>query len=118
MQFNLENSSNCNIHKQNSTKPSQFDELFSHFEKGKRFDIFFGVFIFLKVEAGRQFYRVPTRRSSEFQAHNDLMSDILSDVDNILGDWEVNGPKDSKNLWLRDVLENARQRKRSSGSLY
>merc|ERR1711860_332130 len=74
----------------------------------------------IQVEAGRQFYRVPTRRSSEFQAHNDLMSDILSDVDNILGDWEVNGgaPKDSKNLWLRDVLENARQRKRLSGSLY
>ena len=75
------------------------------------------VFIFLKVEAGRQFYRVPTRRSSEFQAHNDLMSDILSDVDNILGDWEAIGaPKDSKNMWLRDVLENARQRKRGGGS--
>ena len=45
------------------------------------------------------------------------MSDILSDVDNILGDWEAIGaPKDSKNMWLRDVLENARQRKRGGGS--
>ena len=35
------------------------------------------------------------------------MSDILSDVDNILGDWEVNGgPKDTKAMWLRDILGN------------
>ena len=58
------------------------------------------------MEAGPRFYRVPARRA-DYEAHNELMSDILSDVDNILGDWEVNGgPKDTKAMWLRDILGN------------
>ena len=37
LQFHMKSSSNCNIHKLNSTKPSQFDELFSNYNSTWKF---------------------------------------------------------------------------------
>merc|ERR1711902_457274 len=67
--------------------------------------------------AGRQLYRQPSRRSELFANYpktNELLSNILSDVDTILNNWEIHEqqPQDNnKPTWLRDVLENARQRR-------
>merc|ERR1712110_318510 len=62
-----------------------------------------------------KFYRMPVRRADLFDDNaktNELLSNILSDVDTILSNWEMNPqPRDDKATWLRDILEGARQRR-------
>merc|ERR1712088_404865 len=76
---------------------------------------------FLEVEAAsldtNKFYRMPVRRADLFDDNaktNELLSNILSDVDTILSNWEMHPqqqPRDDKASWLRDILEGARQRR-------
>merc|ERR1711936_1100653 len=63
-----------------------------------------------------KFYRMPVKRSDLFDDNaktNELLSNILSDVDTILSNWEIHQqpPRYDKATWLRDVLEGARQRR-------
>merc|ERR1712110_69473 len=63
-----------------------------------------------------KFYRMPVRRADLFDDNaktNELLSNILSDVDIILSNWEIHQqqPRDNQATWLRDVLEGVRQRR-------
>ena len=56
---------------------------------------------------GKQFYRLPVRRGDSIDdiRTNELLSNILSDVDNILNNWKTHPqPRNDKANWLRDIL--------------
>ena len=67
-------------------------------------------FLLKEVDAaGKKFYRLPVRRGDSIDdiRTNELLTNILSDVDNILNNWETHlQPRDEKANWLRDILGN------------